>query len=313
MIKTMAIYKDGTHAFDVSIEELNSEQIDWVWVDFEKPKKEEIDLLRTQFHFDEVAIKHCVSYKERPKMDYYDGYRFIILQSLQENMEQAEIDLFLSHKYIVSFCWEESNAIQIVWNKLKGLKNTKGMKPERILYHICDEIVDKFFPIVQKIEDDIEEIDELGSNSDLSMIDGIKTQLSKLSKVRKTVKPTKDLIYRILNSTHVEIDKETTKSLRIVYEHLVKLLDDIADNREMANDIRESYISTNSHKMNKTMKMLTSVSIVFMPLTFIVGVYGMNFVHIPELQLKYGYYYCWAIMLIIVIGLVMWFKKKDWF
>ncbi|PGM49038.1 magnesium/cobalt transporter CorA [Bacillus sp. AFS053548] len=313
MIKTMAVYKDGTHAFDVSIEELNSELIDWVWVDFEKPEKKEIDLLRTQFQFDEIAIKHCVSYIERPKMDYYDGYRFIILQSLQENMEQAEIDLFLSHKYIVSFCFEKSNAIQIVWNKLKGLKSTKGIKPERILYHICDEIVDKFFPIVQKIEDDIEEIDELGSNSDLSMIDGIKTQLSKLSKVRKTVKPTKDLIYRILNSTHVEIDKETTKKLRIVYEHLVKLLDDIEDNREMANDIRESYISTNSHKMNKTMKMLTSVSIVFMPLTFIVGVYGMNFVHIPELQLKYGYYYCWVIMLLIVIGLVMWFKKKDWF
>lgn len=313
MINTMAVYKDGTHAFGVSIEELNSELIDWVWVDFEKPRTEEIDLLQSQFHFDDLAIKQCVSYKKRPKMDYYDGYRFIILQSLQEKMERAEIDLFLSHKYIVSFCLEESSVLQMVWNKLKGLKNIKSMKPEQILYLICDEIVDNFFPIVQKIEDDIEEIDELGSNSDQSMIDGIKTQLSKLSKLRKTVKPTKDLIYRILNSTHVEIDKETTKKLRIVYEHLEKLIEDIADNREMANDIRESYISTNSHKMNKTMKMLTSVSIVFMPLTFIVGVYGMNFVQIPELQLKYGYYYCWAVMLIIVIGLVIWFKKKDWF
>ncbi|WP_088068269.1 magnesium/cobalt transporter CorA [Gottfriedia luciferensis] len=313
MINTMAVYKDGTHAFGVSIEELNSELIDWVWVDFEKPRTEEIDLLQSQFHFDDLAIKQCVSYKERPKMDYYDGYRFIILQSLQEKMERAEIDLFLSHKYIVSFCLEESSVLQMVWNKLKGLKNIKSMKPEQILYLICDEIVDNFFPIVQKIEDDIEEIDELGSNSDQSMIDGIKTQLSKLSKLRKTVKPTKDLIYRILNSTHVEIDKETTKKLRIVYEHLEKLIEDIVDNREMANDIRESYISTNSHKMNKTMKMLTSVSIVFMPLTFIVGVYGMNFVQIPELQLKYGYYYCWAVMLIIVIGLVIWFKKKDWF
>jgi magnesium transporter len=302
MIRTMAVYKNGSHQFDVPLEELKSEEIEWYWVDFLSPDKEEKDLLRSYFEFDEEAIHHCLSYKQRPKMDYFNGYRFIILQSLQPDLEIDEIDLFLSSKYIVSFCLNDNVNIQRVWNKLKEIKPIE-MKPEHIFYLISDEIVDEFFPIVQTIEDEIEDIDELGSNSDHLMIDGVKTQLSKLSRLRKTVKPTKDLIYRILNSTHIEFNKETILKLHSVYDHLIKLLDDISDNREMANNIREGYISTNSHKMNHIMKTLTSVSIIFMPLTFIVGVYGMNFVNIPELHYKDGYFVCWGVMLLIVGGL----------
>jgi magnesium transporter len=312
MIRTLAVYKDGSHQFDVTLEELKSEEIEWYWVDFIRPEKEESDLLTTYFSFNSEAIQYCLSYKQRPKMDYFNGYRFIILQSLQTNLEIDEIDIFLSTKYIVSFCLDDNNNIQRAWNKVKELSPIQ-MKPEYIFYLISDEIVDDFFPIVQRIEDDIEDIDELGTNSDILMIDGVKTQLNKLSRLRKTVKPTKDLMYRILNSTHIEFNKETILKLHSVYDHLIKLLDDISDNREMANDIREGYISTNSHKMNHIMKMLTSVSIIFMPLTFIVGVYGMNFVNIPELHFKDGYFVCWGVMVLIVSGLVVWFKKKDWF
>lgn len=312
MIRTMAVYKDGSHQFDVTLEELKSEEIEWYWVDFIKPEKGESDLLKSYFEFNSEAIQHCLSYKQRPKMEYYKGFNFMILQTMQSDLEIDEIDLFLSSNYIVSFCLNDNSTVRTIWDKLEDSSHIPK-KPEHILYFISDEIADRFFPIVQKIEDDIEEIDELGSNSDQSMIDGVKTQLNKLSRLRKTVKPTKDLIYRILNSTHLEFNKETTMKLHGVYDHLIKVLDDISDNREMANDIRESYISTNSHKMNHTMKTLTSVSIVFMPLTFIVGVYGMNFVNIPELHFKYGYFICWGVMLLIVAGLVAWFKKKDWF
>jgi magnesium transporter len=120
-------------------------------------------------------------------------------------------------------------------------------------------------------------------------------------------------MYRMFNSSHVYIGEKAKHRIQNVHDHLTKVAEMIEDNREMANDIRENYLSGNAHKMNQIMKTLTAISIIFMPLTFIVGIYGMNFDILPELHWKYGYLLTWLVMLGVTGGLMTLFKKKDWF
>jgi magnesium transporter len=312
MIRNVVIYKDGSRAFDVELKELKNDNVDWYWVDFCQPSAQEHIILKTMFNFHPGSVLDCINEVQKPKMDYYYGYRFIVLQATKDDMSIEEIDIFLSDNFVVTFCQQDNNELQAAWDKIREI-DIKAVRPDYVLFLVCDEIIDHFFPLVQRVEDKIQDIDELGSESDQSMIDGIKEQLSELSRLRRIVKPMKDLLYRILNSSHVRIHEEAKVKLHGLYEHLIKILEDISDNREMANDIRESYISTNSHKMNRTMKTLTSVSIIFLPLTFIAGIYGMNFDSMPELHAHYGYPTFWIVTILLVLGMWFGFKKKDLF
>lgn len=313
LIRTLVVYNDGTYKLDLSIDMLEDKDVAWFWVDFSEPKESETSYLETFFKFDPLAIEDCLNYLQRPKMNYYTGYRFMVLQALKDGKDAEELDIFLSSKYAVTYCKHNNEEINMVWERIKKYKNLKDMKAEQILYFLSDEIVDNFFPIAHDIEDKIQDIEELGSISDQNMIEDVRKQLSRLSKLRKSVNPMRDLMYRILNSTHVEICEDTKHRLHDVYDHLVKLSNIIDENREMAKDIRESYISTNSHKMNQIMKTLTSLSIIFIPPTFLVGVYGMNFANMPELQSHYGYYIIWIVILASSFGLWSVFRRKGWF
>jgi magnesium transporter len=136
---------------------------------------------------------------------------------------------------------------------------------------------------------------------------------SDLSKLRRTILPTRDLLYRILNSNRFKDLSEHRIYFEDIYDHLMKLSDMIEGNRDLASDIRESYFSLSSEKMNNIMKTLTIISSFFLPLTFIVGLYGMNFKYMPELTWKYGYFSVLITMGILTIGMYIFFKRKGWF
>jgi magnesium transporter len=313
MIRTFAVTKDSKLLNNVSLERLSSSDIDWYWVDFDRPTEEEASLLHSHFHFHPLAIEDCLHLLQRPKLDYYDGYDFFVLHTLnQATLAPEEIDIFLGEKFIVSFHSLSSFEIEMVRQKLSLEKTNLDKGSKSMFYQIIDKIVDEYFPSIYLLEDQLNEL-EAKDEGDDSLIEKVYEIRSQLLKLRRTVFPMRELMYRILNSERVIIPKEERVYFMDIYDHLLKLSDMIESNREMTADIRDSYVSMNSNRMNSIMKTLTVMTSVFIPLTFIASIYGMNFKYMPELSYRWGYYVVLAVMLIVGSGMIIWLWRKGWF
>lgn len=315
MIRTLALTKDMKLVRNLPVEELLRQDLNWFWVDFERALDIEVDILDKGFRFHHLAIEDCLQLLQRPKLDYYDGYNFFVLNALnQKSLESEEIDLFVGKNYIVTFHLDSMAEIEECWNKVISNESTWDKGPTYILYIIIDKIVDQFFPAVYRIEDHLDEMDNNIKGKSISrLMDEVFDLRGELLEIRRTVVSMRDLLYRILNSERLNGFKEYRLYLSDIYDHLLKLFEMIDSCRDMTADMRDSYMSMNSSRMNKNMMVLTVISTIFMPLTFIAGVYGMNFDFMPELGWKYGYFVILGIMLIIGVTMFFWFKKKGWF
>lgn len=315
MIKTIAVSKNNELIKDIGIDELIEGEFQWYWIDFEKPTNEEIEYLRHPLSFHPLAIEDCIHTLQRPKLDYYEDYTFFVTQALNhETLTRDEVDFFLAENYIVSFHHKPSTEIDEVWKRLSLSKSFEDWEPSHVFYHSVDKMVDKYFPLVYQIEDKLNEIDEnsKGRSMEVLLEDLFDTRHHLLS-LRHTITPMRDLIYRILSSGRITNIQDKKVYFSDIHDHLLKLTEMIEANRELTTDIRDSYISINSHQTNHVMKVLTVITTIFMPLTFIAGLYGMNFQYMPELTWRYGYF--GTLIVMVLIGLVMfwWSKKKGWF
>ncbi|MGV8981196.1 magnesium/cobalt transporter CorA [Clostridium sp.] len=315
MIRVIAITKDLNLICDLPLDDLLKDNIMWYWMDFNNPTEEEISLLSTHFHFHQLSIEDCVFSFNNPKLDYYDNYNYFVLNALdQDTLAPVEISLFVDNKYIVSYHTTELNELDEAWKSIKTDNKNWDKGPSYIAHKILDNIVDYFFPAINKIQDKLDEIENNVSRKHIrSLLDEVFDIRSDLLKMRRTINSMRDLLYRITNSERLIGFHEHKLYFSDIYDHLVKLADMIASNRELTSDMRDSYLSVNSSRMNKHMMVLTVISSIFIPLTFIVGVYGMNFEIMPELTWKYGYLVILLIMAIIAIEMFLWFKRKGWF
>lgn len=315
MIRTLAITKNHEVIKDIDIERLLGGDYLWYWIDFNEPSEAEIDVLREPLNFHPLAIEDCIFTLQRPKLDYYDGYTFFVTQALnQGDITREEIDFFLSEHYVVTFHHKPSKEINEVWVRLSEAGDTKKWDPSHVLYNIIDKMVDNYFPPVYQIEDKLNEIDEnsKGRTMEVLLEDLFDTRHDLLS-LRHTITPMRDLVYRILNSQRMTYIHGKKEYFSDIHDHLLKLTEMIEASRELTTDIRDSYISINSHQTNHVMKVLTVITTIFMPLTFIVGLYGMNFHYMPELNWRYGYFGTLIVMFLIALGMSWWFYKKGWF
>ncbi|MFJ5712950.1 magnesium/cobalt transporter CorA [Neobacillus sp. NPDC093127] len=315
MLRTIAVKKNNELIKDLEITELLSGDFKWYWIDFHEATEEEIEFLRNPLSFHPLAIEDCIHHLQRPKLDYYDDYDFFVAQALnQQTIKREEVNLFLSRNYIVTFHHKPSVEIDDVWNRFSQSPNIEQWDPSHVLYHVFDKMVDNYFPLVNQIDDTLNEIDEnsKGRSMEALLKDLFDTRHDLLS-LRHTISPMRDLLYRILNSQRLTSILEKKAYFSDIYDHLLKLTEIIEASRELTTDIRDSYISINSNETNHVMKVLTVITTIFMPLTFIVGVYGMNFTNMPELNWKYGYFGALGLMFIIAVGMTLWFMKKGWF
>lgn len=312
MIRTLVVTNDLRIINDVPLSGLSAEDIKWFWVDFDNPTEEEASLLSSHFRFHPLAIEDCLHYLQRPKLDYYEGYDFFVLHTLNQNtLAPEEIDIFLGKNFIVSFHLLPSTEIELVWQKLNIDKSSLDKGSKYLFYQIMDKIVDEYFPSIYQLEDNLNELETKEAADNL--IEDVYAIRSQLLKLRRTVFPMRELMYRILNSERVIIPKDERVYFMDIYDHLLKLSEMIESNREMTADIRDSYLSINSNRMNEIMKTLTVMTSVFIPLTFIASIYGMNFEYMPELSYRYGYYVVLTVMLIVGSFMIIWLWRKGWF
>ncbi|MFG6116737.1 magnesium/cobalt transporter CorA [Halobacillus sp. MO56] len=313
MLKLTAYTKQGELIEDNSLEPLKSNDIRWYWVDFDQPSEDETDLLDSYFDFHPLAIEDCIHDLQRPKMDYYDDHTLIVIHAIDaKELKKQEIDIFFGEDFIITYHKQELPVLDHIIRMVK--KKQPTWDEYYVLHYIFDAVVDNYFPIVYEIEDHINEIEDNTKNLSIDkLLEQMFDRRSELLTMRQTVHPMRELLYRILNSQHLDGVKQGKEYFADVHDHLIKLADVIASNRDLTQDIRDSYLSLTSHQQNKTMQVLTVISVIFMPLTFIVGVYGMNFEYMPELDERYAYPIIWVIMVVLSVAMIIWFKRKGWF
>ncbi|MGG0413684.1 magnesium/cobalt transporter CorA [Peribacillus simplex] len=312
MIRTFAVTSDLKLIEDIPLERLTDSNIKWYWVDFDAPTEEETLLLKTHFNFHPLAIEDCLHSLQRPKLDYYDGYDFFVLHTLnQSSLAPEEVDIFVGHNFIVTFHLLPSNEIGLVRQRVMDDKQSISKGLMYIFYLIMDKIVDGYFPSMYQIEDELNEIELKKGNRDL--IGNVYEIRSQLLKLRRTIFPMRELMYRILNSERVLVPKEERVYFMDISDHLLRLSEMIESNREMTADIRDNYISINANRTNNIMKTLTVMTSIFIPLTFIASIYGMNFEYMPELTWHGGYFGVLGVMAIVGFGMLFWLGRMGWF
>ncbi|WP_156289555.1 magnesium/cobalt transporter CorA [Oceanobacillus salinisoli] len=315
MIQILAVNSENERTLDRNLDNFQFEHYKWWWIDFNKPTEEEIKKLDKILNFHPLAIEDCIQGQQRPKMDYYDDFSLVVTHTIGENhYNQHEIDFFLGDHFIVTFHLTDLIEVNQVWNELIKRKDIDNWDEFRVFYEVFDKVVDNFFPIIYELEDQINDVEENPNHLSMNLLlDRLFELRHELLKLRHTINPIRDLLYRILNSHHLEGIHSRREYFADIYDHLLKLSEMVDSNRDITNDIRDNFISLNSYQQNQVIQILTIITSIFAPLTFIAGIYGMNFVNMPELEWHYGYFIILGIMLLVSIIMIFWFRKKGWF
>ena len=315
LIRTFGFKKDSEPYINFDLTSLSEHNLEWYWIDFNNPSEIEIDFLRNHFNFHPLSIEDCIFSLNKPKLDYYEGYNFFILNALRKDvLGPMEISLFVGHDYIISFHAESFSEMDEAWERVTKDHYNWDKGPTFVAYQIFDKIVDQFFPAVYKIEDQLDSLDsKMDKKSIHKLIDEVFQIRGDLLKLRRIIYSMRDLLYRILNSERLPDFMEHKIYFSDIHDHLLKLSDMIESSREITSDLRDSYISVNSNRMNTNMMIMTVITTIFIPLTFLAGIYGMNFDYMPELNWKYGYFLVLGVMAILGSAMFVWFKRKGWF
>jgi magnesium transporter len=285
---------------------------------------EVIHALAAKYELHPLAVEDLIRIPERPKVESYgspDGeWRarlFIIARMLQMKegqLQTEQVSVFLGHKTVLTF--QESRGD--VWNPIRQRIQNKGSHlrlndASFLVYALLDAIVDHCFPILEHYGDRLEELDALVlSNPQRELITAIHRVKRDLLLLRRAAWPMREVISLLHREPHECMSDVTKVYMRDTNDHIVQIIDIIETYRELATDLTETYMSSISNRMNEIMKVLTIIGTIFIPLTFLAGVYGMNFRYLPELGMAWGYPAFWGICLVLGIGMLIAFRRRGW-
>jgi magnesium transporter len=276
-----------------------------------------IEQFGKQYNLHPLTLEDIVHVDQRPKFEEYDNYIVAVLKMIMyDRVAQSEqLTLVLLEKTVISFQEPQGgDAFDIIRTRLRqGKGRVRRHDPDYLFYALMDAVVDWYFHAIEKIGDKVEGIEEeiINEPKRRSLI-----QLYRLKRevmfLRKQVWPLRDMLSNLLRAESKYISAGTLLFMRDLQDHTTRIIDTVETYRDLLSGMMDIYLSTNANKMNEVMKLLTIMSSIFIPVTFIAGVYGMNFEYMPELRSPYGYAAIWVLMLSIIIGLVIYFKKKKW-
>jgi len=279
-----------------------------------------IEKLGQCFGFHPLVMEDILNTDQRPKMEAYGDYLYIVLKMLyggdpDHRVEGEQVSLILGSNFVLSFQEEKEGD---VFNPVRErIRNGKGwirkMGSDYLAYSLIDTIVDHYFLILEKLGDQVEFIEEeLVTQPTEQTLKKIQAIRNEIVLVRRMVWPLREVITS-LGRRESPLIKETTEVyLRDVYDHTIQMIDTIETYREMIAGMLDIYLSSVSNRLNSVMKVLTIIATIFMPLTFIAGIYGMNFKYMPELEWRWGYPLIWSVIVFIGVFMMVYFKRKKW-
>jgi len=281
-----------------------------------------IEKLGKLYHLHPLLLEDVVNTEHKPKLELYDtGHLFLTLKMLHVDSESPisisseHVSFVLGKNYVLSFQEElTSDIFTTVENRLEAsVGKTRRNGPDYLLFALMDVVVDNYFIVLEKLGDALDATEDqvIRGVQELSLKDMYALK-RELTLARRQIWPLRDMVNQLIREDNMQISKEAIPYYRDLYDHIMQVLDTIDSYRELVASLVDVHLSTISNRMNQVMKTLTIFSAVFMPLTFIVGVYGMNFEFMPELKEPYGYYYVWGLMVAVTIGMIFYFKTKKW-
>ncbi len=272
------------------------------------------------YGFHPLVMEDILNTDQRPKMEDYGDYLYIVLKMLYYHKDTSQviteqISLILGSNYVVSFQEGlEGDIFDPVRERIKvGSNRIRKLGADYLAYSLIDSIVDSYFGILERFGEDIEYLEEeLVTNPESGTLHAIHDLKREMIFLRKSVWPLREVINALDRGESPLIAEATGIFLRDVYDHTIQVIDTIETFRDMLSGMLDIYLSSISNKMNEVMKVLTIIATIFIPLTFIVGLYGMNFRYMPELQWRWGYPAVWIVMLVAVVLMVFYFRRKKW-
>jgi magnesium transporter len=271
------------------------------------------------FGIHRLVLEDCLNTRQRPKMDDHDSYIFVVLKMLyldpeRRSLQQEQVSVLFTEDLVLTFQEQEGDVFSIVRERIRiGKGLIRKAKADYLAYAIVDAVVDNYFLVVDHFNERIEALDAVVVNEPSpEVLQEIYALKREVVTFRKHVAPLREVLRSLSKADPKLVKQETAVYFDDVYDHLLQVLESIDANREVLSGLIDLYISVIGQQTNEVMKVLTLMAAIFIPITFVAGVYGMNFEIIPELQWKYGYVYVWSLMLFIVFGMLIYFKKNRW-
>ncbi|GHO42660.1 magnesium/cobalt transporter CorA [Ktedonospora formicarum] len=307
-LNQLSEYKDDPNAF--------------LWVDLHDPSKEELAKIGEEFTLHPLALEDASHEHQRPKIEEYDNFYFVVFYTVKLNTEKGvlevrEIDLFLNKNYLITVHEhpiDELKEIETRWTRnVQQLNWGMGI----LLYSFLDTIVDGYFPVVDALVDQTEDIED-GLYTRKGGLHEHDTALKLLSlrkqflALRRIVTPQRDILNVLTNRDNPIFDEQINVYFRDIYDHISRLADTVDLYRDQLSSTMDANLTVASNELNKVMRTMTAASIILMVDSLIAGVYGMNFVNMPELKWEYGYFIVIALMLLLTLIMSLFFRKLRW-
>lgn len=289
-----------------------------VWVDVQETDEAELQQLGQAFGFHALSLEDCLHFSELPKLDEFADYMFLVVHGVQGDpsggtSELPELNAFLGRNFLVTVHLVPIAAIDAVWSRQADGPVHPALGLEFVLHAVLDNLVDSYFPLVRYWEERIEALEDGVMEGKTVDVLGDGSAIRRhLLHLRRTLGPQRQLYDRLARAGAPFLSPASTLYFRDVYDHAARLHEMIEIDRELLNTTLEAHLALVSNRTNRIMQKLTVVTSIFLPLTFIVGIYGMNFHFMPELTWRYGYIAAWSLMVALSGAMLAFFKRRGW-
>ncbi len=274
------------------------------------------------FQLHSLALEDVVNTHQRAKVESYGDHLFIVVRiaAYAEQLETEQVSIFLGRNYVLTFQVDvEGDCFEPVRDRLRqATGRIRQAGSDSLVYALIDAAIDGYFPVVERFADQLDALeDEITTRASPATIGQLHAIRNEFLLLRRSVRPHREAVNELIRDEHPLITQETRLFLRDCYDHTVQLMDLLEVYRESCSDLRDYYLSIVNNRMNEIMKVLTIIATIFMPISFIAGVYGMNFDtrskwNMPELHWKYGYVFAWGVMLVVAAGLIGFIWRRGW-
>lgn len=280
---------------------------------------EVVEALGKHFDLHPLVMEDIVHTGQRPKLEDYENTLFIVLKMLRYDEEKEQIDeeqvsLILGPTWVISFQEKEGDVFDPIRDRIRnGKGRIRKMGPDYLTYALLDAVVDNYFILLEKLGDRVEALgEEVVVHPGPKALKEIHELKQELLFLRKSVWPLREVISGMQRGESSLFEEHTLIYLRDVYDHTIQVIDTVETFRDMISGMLDIYLSSISNRMNEVMKVLTIIATIFIPLTFVAGIYGMNFLHMPELKWRFGYFAVLGLMAAIAGTMLLYFKRKKW-
>ncbi len=296
----------------------NAPTVTWINIDG-LHRTEILEKLGECYGFHPLVLEDILNTDQRPKMEDYGDYLYVVLRMLSYNDQSREIEteqasLILGSNFVFSFQEKQGDVFDPIRERIRnGKGRIRKMGADYLAYALLDSIVDNYFMIMEKLGETIEFLEEeLVTQPVPETLQTIHRLKRELIFLRKAVWPLREVISSLQRGELVLVKETTRIYLRDVYDHTIQVIDTIETFRDMISGMLDIYLSSVSNRLNSVMKVLTIIATIFMPLTFLAGIYGMNFKYFPEVEWRWGYPFFWLLVIAISVFMLLYFKKKRW-